>query len=525
MIEFKDFSFSYEGGNEAVSGVNLRIEAGEFILLCGPSGGGKSTILRALNGLIPHYFRGKMSGKVTVGGLDTSSHPVYELFSRVGMVFQNPDSQLFAGTVEREMAFGLESLGLPRREIAERIAWGAEVLKIKHLLDRSPRSLSGGEKQLVAIGAMLVLKPMVLALDEPFAHLDPMGARRVAEALREVNKLGITVIVAEHRLRCLLPYVTRMIVIAGGKIRLDGPPRHVLKEPVEEFGLNLPAPVKLSRKLGLPEALLSVEEALPYAKALGRGLPFVPEIEDAFPKVIESHELVQVLDGRKVLDGVSIEVKKGEILAIVGANGAGKTTLIKHFNGLLKPFAGTVEVLGIDTRMAKVSELAAKVGIAFQNPEEQLFTSSVQEEIMVGPKFLRRIDEAWLKELEELFNLKSLLGKPPLSLSEGEKRRVAFASVLASKPEIIVMDEPTAGQDEIFRQRLTELIKALKEKGHTVIFVTHDLEFAQSAAEEWAVMAEGRILSKNHPHSIMADKGLMEVASLLPTESFLLGLA
>jgi len=524
VIEFKDFSFSYEGGNEAVSGVNLRVEAGEFVLLCGPSGGGKSTILRALNGLIPHYFRGKMSGKVIVGGLDTSSHPVHELFSRVGMVFQNPDAQLFAGTVERELAFGLESLGLPRREIAERIAWGAEVLRIKHLLDRSPRSLSGGEKQLVAIGAMLVLKPMVLALDEPFAHLDPMGARRVAEALREVNKLGITVIVVEHRLRCVLPYVTRMIVVAEGKIRLDGPPRQVLREPVEEFGLNLPASVRLSREIGLPEVLLSVEEALPYAKASSPRSPLAPETDGSFPKAIECRELAQVLGGRKALDGVSIEVKKGEILAIVGANGAGKTTLIKHFNGLLKPFAGTVEVLGIDTRKAKVSELATKVGIAFQNPEEQLFTSSVREEILVGPKFLKRMDEGWLGELEELFNLRGLLEKPPLSLSEGEKRRVAFASVLASKPEIIVMDEPTAGQDELFRRRLTELLRALKEKGHTAILVTHDLEFAQSVAEEWAVMAGGRILAKGHPKLIMADKGLMEASSLLPTDSFLLGL-
>lgn len=523
MVEFRDFSFSYEGGSEAVRGINLRIEAGEFVLLCGPSGGGKSTILRALNGLIPHYFRGKMSGKVVVDGLDISSHPVHELFSRVGMVFQNPDSQLFTGTVEREMAFGLESLGLPRREIAERVAWAAEVLGIKHLLHRSPRLLSGGEKQLVAIGAMLVLKPSVLALDEPFAHLDPMGARRVTEALREVNRLGTTVIVAEHRIRCLLPYVTRMIVVAGGEIRLDGPPRRVLKEPIEEFGLNLPAPVRLSRKLGLPEVLLTVEEALPYLQPGFRAFAPNPQ-PDAYSVAVRCRDLDQVLDGRRVLEGVNLEVRRGEVLAIVGANGAGKTTLIKHFNALLKPFSGVVEVLGVDTRRAKVSELASRVGIAFQNPEEQLFTGSVREEILVGPRFLKRIDEGWIRELGELFGLTKLMDRPPLSLSEGEKRRVAFASILASKPEIVVLDEPTAGQDEFFRRHLAELLMTLKEKGHTTVLVTHDLEFAQTVAEEWVVMARGRILGKGHPHRLMSDSRLMETASLIPTESFLLGL-
>ncbi len=523
MIEFRDFSFSYEGGSEALSGVNLRIEPEEFVLLCGPSGGGKSTLLRALNGLIPHYFRGKMLGKVTVWGLDTSLHPVHELFSRVGMVFQNPDSQLFTGTVEREMAFGLESLGLPRREIAERIAWVADILGIRHLLDRPPRLLSGGEKQLVAIGAMLALKPAVLALDEPFAHLDPVGAKRVAEALRTVNKLGITIIVAEHRLRCILHYVTRMIVVAGGKIQLDGPPRQVLRERVEEFGLNLPAPVKLSRKLGLPEVLLTVEEALPY---VGSGFqPLRPE-KGALPisVAISCRNVEQVLDGHRVLRGVSAEIRKGEIVAIVGANGAGKTTLVKHFNGLLKPFAGVVEVLGVDTKRVRVSELAAKVGIAFQNPEEQLFASSVREEILIGPHFLGRMDVGWIRELVGLFGLQELLDKPPLSLSEGEKKRVAFASILASRPEVLVLDEPTAGQDDIFRQRLAKLLKTLKEKGHTVVLVTHDLEFAQMVAQEWVVMARGQVLREGFPQAIMADSQLMEEASLFPTDSFLLGM-
>lgn len=524
MIEFRDFSFSYEGEREAVKGVNLRIEAGEFVLLCGPSGGGKSTLLRALNGLIPHYFRGKMSGLVKVGGLDTSSHPVYELFSQVGMVFQNPDAQLFTGTVEGEMVFGLESLGLPRQEITERVEWAAETLKIKHLLARPPRLLSGGEKQLVAIGAMLALKPSVLALDEPFAHLDPVGARRVAEALREVNRLGITVIVAEHRLRCVLPYVSRMIVVAEGKIQLDGSPRVVLKEPVEEFGLNLPAPVRLSRKLGLSEILLSVEEALLYVKPPSLTPSSFSDDGNRASPAVKCQDVDQILNGRKILDGINLEIGEGEIVAIVGANGAGKTTLIKHFNGLLRPSSGTVEVLGVDTRMVKVSELARRVGIAFQNPEEQLFSPSVREEILVGPRFLKKLDENWIREIEELFGLRKLLNKPPLSLSEGEKRRVAFASVLASKPEIIILDEPTAGQDEIFRRRLAELLKTMKEKGRTTVLVTHDLEFAQAVAENWVVMADGQVAGRGHPCLIMSDRQLMERASLFPTESFLLGL-
>jgi len=540
MIEFENVSFAYEGGCEALKEVNLHIEAGEFVLLCGPSGGGKSTLLMALNGLVPHFFQGQFSGQVLVDGLDTREHPVYELFTRVGLVFQNPDAQVFAGTVERELAFGLESLGVERREMQERITWAAQVTGITHILNRPPHFLSGGEKQLVVIAAMLALKPRVLALDEPFAHLDPAAVLRVVRALREINRLGVTVLVAEHRLHYVIPYASRIVVMKDGRVVMDGPPRQVLREHLEEMGLNIPAPVRLFRDLGLPEVPLSVEEAIsllekhrpphpslpssfpPYLLRKGKRSKDREDTPPAFPFVIKCQGVSFSFNGHEALRDVSLSVERGSILAIVGANGAGKTTLVKHFNGLYKPHKGKVEVLGMDTRKVRVADLAAQVGLVFQNPYEQLFASSVREELEIGPRILGKRDERWLAELIELFDLKGLLERPPLLLSEGEKKRVAFASVIATRPEIIVLDEPTAGQDEVSRRRLGKLLSQLRSRGHTVVLVTHDLEFAEENAGTWVVLGQGKVLAQGTPHDIMADEALMKAAALVPTDSFVL---
>ena len=539
LINIENLSFAYQDGHQALRAINLRIEAGEFVLLCGPSGGGKSTLLRVLNGLIPHFFGGELTGRVMVAGANPAEVPVYEMISRVGLVFQDADAQLFASTVERELAFGLESLGLPPQQMRHRIAWAAEVTGIEGLLGRRPHSLSGGEKQLVAIAAALALKPRVLALDEPFAHLDPAASRRVSEVLREVNALGITVLVAEHRLHHLLPYATRMVVISRGRIALDGSPERVLRADVEGLGLNVPAPVRLFKSLGIENLPLprSAEEAvallrgeaargLSFEAAKLRGLLGLPEHPrppvEREPPAVACRGVRYAYDGREALRGATLLIPQGEIVAVVGPNGAGKTTLIKHFNGLLKPQRGKVEILGMDTRSRKVSELASRVGLVFQSPEAQLFAPSVREELLAGPNALGRSDPRWLEELMGLFGLGDLLDRPPLLLSEGERKRVAFASVLASRPEIVVLDEPTAGQDEPSRRRLGELLRELGARGHTVVLVTHDLEFAEENAGIWFVLAGGKILSHGSPGEVMSDEAVMSAASLFPTERFVL---
>ncbi len=529
MIDVRDLRYRYTaaGPRWVLEGLNLRIEPGEYVLICGASGSGKSTLCRTFNGLIPHFHGGIMEGQVWVAGLDTRSHPVSELFAHVGMVFQNPQAQLFNRTVAHEIAFGLESLGLPREEIRRRVIESAEIAGIEPLLERNPHELSGGEQQLVSIAAALALHPQVIVLDEPYASLDAANVRRVRAALREVHRRGTAIVLTEHRLHSAIADTTRMVVLHQGRIVLDGSPREVLREDVTVFGLNLPPVVRVAQALDLPEIPLSVEE---LTGALDGRVPselFSPPPQRPSPvgqPVLQVDEVHFTFGATPVLQEASLDLRAGECLAIVGANGSGKTTLIKHFNGLYRPHRGRVVVLGQDTRQAKVSQLARHVGLAFQNANNQFFKFQVREEIEVGARALGRYDEAWLQELIALFRLEPLLARSPYRLSEGEKKRVAFAAALAPRPEVLVLDEPTTGQDWPFRQTLGELLAELRARGQAVVLVTHDLEFAERHADRWVVLAEGRVLADGHPWEVMADAAVMRRARLEATQRFELSL-
>ncbi|MFQ6058854.1 MAG: ABC transporter ATP-binding protein [Anaerolineae bacterium] len=525
----------------ALRDVDLTIAPGEYVLLCGASGSGKSTLCRALNGLVPHFHGGRLEGHLTVDGLETRDHPVAELFAHVGLVFQNPQAQLFNSTVERELAFGLESLGLSPSEIRRRVRWAAQVVGIEHLLERSPRQLSGGEEQLVAIGAILALRPAILVLDEPFANLDPAGAARVRAVLREIHRLGTTVVVAEHRLHDLVADADRMVVLHQGRVVLDGPPRQVLREDVTRYGLNLPLSVRLFQEWGRPEVPLTVEEAMTLTPT-PTPLPLPPQswggprgggegeggwgvrVRGEGP-ALEARDLSFAFDGLLALQGVSLTVGRGECVALVGANGSGKTTLVKHFVGLHRPASGQVLVLGRSTRGVRVAELARQVGLVFQNPNDQFFAPSVREEIEVGPQALGLYDPTCCEELIALFGMEPLLERSPYRLSEGEKKRVTFAAVMAWRPEVIVLDEPTTGQDKPFRDGLTRLLGELRARGHTVVLVTHDLEFAEANAGRWIVLAGGRVVADGPPGAVMADEAAMAAANLRPTQAFQLARA
>ncbi len=529
-IKAENLSYRYPNGPEwALREVNLDVRPGEYVLLCGASGSGKSTLCRTLNGLVPHFHGGRLEGRLTVNGVDTRDHPVAGLFAHVGLVFQNPEAQLFNSTVERELAFGLESLGLEPAEIRRRVAWAAEVIGVEHLLPRSPHKLSGGEGQLVAIAAILALRPPILALDEPYANLDPAAAARVREAVRQVHQMGITVVLAEHRLHDLVADANRMVVLYQGRMVLDGPPRQVLAEDVEAFGLNPPLPVRMFRELGRPEVPLTVEEA----QELLTGLPSPPLPDGGWGRgavspgdpVVTVENLSFAFGGQPVLQDVSLAVRQGECVALVGANGSGKTTLIKHFNGLYRPHAGRVLVLGRDTWQAQVAELARHVGLVFQNPNDQFFAPSVRQEIEVGPRTLGVYDPTWCRELMGLFEMEPLLDRSPYRLSEGQKKRVTFAAIMAGRPELIVLDEPTTGQDKPFRDGLGRLLRELQAQGHTIVLVTHDLEFAEANARRWIVLADGRVVADGAPGLVMADDEVMRRAHLLPTEAFRLARA
>jgi energy-coupling factor transporter ATP-binding protein EcfA2 len=526
MIEARDFHYRYSaaGPRWILEGLNLRFEPGEYVLISGASGSGKSTLCRAFNGLVPHFHGGVLEGQMWVAGLDTRVHAVSELFAHVGLVFQNPEAQLFNSTVERELAFGLESLGLPRRDIHLRVGEAADIVGLVPLLERHPHELSGGEKQLVVIAAALALRPQVIALDEPYANLDPANVGRVRTALREINRRGTAIVLAEHRLQHAVSDANRMVVLHQGRMAFDGPPRTVLREEIAQFGLNPPLAVRVARELGLPQVALSVDEL----SVLTRGREFPPDLLPARPardargsrSVLQVEDITFSFDGRPVLDHVGLTLTEGECLAVVGANGSGKTTLIKHFNGLHRPSRGRVVVLGQDTRRAKVSQLARHVGMAFQNANNQFFQFQVRDEIEVGARALGCYDPQWLRQLTDLFHLEPLLERSPYRLSEGEKKRVAFAAALAARPEILVLDEPTTGQDSLFRQGLGELLAELRRSGQTVVLVTHDLEFAERHACRWALLAEGRVLADGDAWEVMGNETAMRRGSLAPTEAF-----
>ncbi len=518
----------YRYGNSAsdwvLENLNLDIEAGEYVLICGPSGSGKSTLCQALNGLIPQFHGGHIRGTVRVDGLDTREHPVSELFAHVGIVLQNAEAQLFNSTVEGELAFGLESLGWPRDEINARVQEIADVVQITHLLGRNPHQLSGGEQRLTTIAAALAPRPPILVLDEPYASLDPANVQRVRHALREIHNRGTTVILVEHRLEDAAVDAGRMLVLHRGRIALEGTPQDVLAGDVARFGLRSPTAVRVGRALNLEEVPLDVESLT--AAARDRALPpdlFPPRQQEHPPEgrtLLDARDVTFSFEGTPVLQGVNLSLRAGECLALVGANGSGKTTLIKHLNGLYRPHRGQVLVLGRDTRQANTSALARHVGLAFQNVDDQFFKFTVQEEIEVGARALERYDEDWLQELIALFHLQPLLQRSPHRLSGGEKKRVAFAAALAANPELLVLDEPTMGQDWPFRRALRDLLSRLQDQGQTVVLVTHDLDFAERCANRWALLAGGRILANGPPEQVMSDTEAMEQANLQPTQSF-----
>jgi energy-coupling factor transporter ATP-binding protein EcfA2 len=525
VVEVRGLSYRYRASSPrpVLQGIDLAIEPGEYVLIGGASGSGKSTLCRLFNGLIPHFYGGEMKGMVRAGGLDTRRHGVDEILGSVSLVFQNPAAQLFTDSVARELAFGLESLGLPRGEIEARVAESAATVGIGHLWERNPHQLSGGEKQLVAIAAALAVRPELIVLDEPYASLDPAAVRRVRAALRQIHDGGTAVVVAEHRLGHVVGDAGRMVILEQGEIVLDGPPRDVLALDVTAHGLQVPPVVEAGRALGLSRLPLTVDELVASldGKQIPQALLRTPPVRPAQgPLLLRAQQVRFAFGNAPVLRGVDLEVLQGECLGLVGANGSGKTTLIRHFNGLHRPDRGAVTVLGRDTRRTRTSHLARHVGLAFQNANDGFFKFRVRDEIEVGARALGRYDEAWLKELVALFQLEPILDRSPYRLSEGEKKRVGFASALAARPEILVLDEPTTGQDWPFRRALGQLLGDLGEQGQTVVMVTHDLDFAERYACRWALLSEGRIAAEGDPWQVMAGQELLERAGLEPTQAF-----
>ncbi len=523
MIKIQNLTFSYAGSLEPVlKEINLTITDGEFVLLSGSSGSGKSSLVRCLNGLIPHFYGGRISGTVEVEGLVTINYSTAKLAIRVGLVFQDPENQLVTTDVEREIAFGLENLGLPRTEISKRLEEALDTVGIASLRYRSLHELSGGEKQKVAIASVLALKPQILVLDEPTSELDPQGAEDVLGIISRLNdELGLTVILVEHRLDRVIHLVDRLIVLDQGRIVADGQPAKIMRsqyEKLDKIGFGFPPLITLTQKLikaghqvnGLP---LTVKEARTVLEAFFRAVkkpssrinkkinkkpPGIPAIE--VEKLWFAYQKEPM-----VLKGIDLRLCQGEFIAVMGRNASGKTTLVKHFNGLLKPGKGKVLVNGQDIKKLTVAELARQVGYVFQNPNDHLFADTVEEEIAFTLKSLGFENIATrVNNTLQRFNLTPYKKQYPRFLSGGEKQRVALASVLVAEPKVLILDEPTRGMDHGLKTSLMQFLKEYRQHGNTVIVVTHDVEMAAAHAERIILLSEGKVVVDGHKKEVLS---------------------
>jgi energy-coupling factor transport system ATP-binding protein len=524
-IEFRDVTFKYEGSDEpALRDINLKISPGEVILITGPAGSGKTTLCSCINGLIPHFHEGELTGEVLVRTYNTSRARIGGLASLVGMVFQDPESQLVTNSVADEIAFGPENLGVPREEINERVEKSLQATRLVGYDEREPHSLSGGEQQANVIAAVYAMQPEIYIMDEPLANLDPVGRAQVLNVVIEVVKQrGKTLVLVEHSLEEVLPFVDRVIVIHEGEIIRDGTVAEVLAAGDIPNVFTRPPIVQLAEKFNLNPTPLTPDEFYEKMNSqyeLGRITDFDLNENDATvgPTVIELKNISFSYDQENsVLNNISLDFHAGEITAILGRNGSGKTTLVRHIIGLLQPDEGNVIVLGNDVATTPTYELAQDVGFCFQNPNHQIVSFNVRDEILFGLK-AHQIDpaefESRTQEALEFVDILDYIDAEVFDLGKGQKQRLALASVLTLRPKILIIDEPTTGQDPKMAKEIFDIIKRLNESGTTVLMITHKIDYAATYARRAIVMQNGNIVYDGHIRNLLGDLELMQGNSL-----------
>lgn len=541
LIEVSDLTFRYEGrARPALQGLSFRLEKGRCLLVLGPSGSGKSTLALCLDGLIPHVLEGEYEGRVAVAGLIVEDRPVHVLATRVGLVFQDPEAQFCTLTVGDEVAFGLENLCVPAEEIATRVEEALDLVGLPGFEARPLERLSGGEKQRVALASVLAMKPEVLVLDEPSANLDPRASQELFVVLRRLRRQqGQTLVLVEHRLDDVMDLVDEILVLdAEGALLCRGDPRSVLYEEglqLRAQGVWLPRVVELAEELGkagweLPERPLTVAEMVDclrktpgwgdrgvWVSAGGQATGLRRLSDGCSQPFLDARGVSFQYEGSDVeaLSDVSLQVGAGEFLAVTGGNGAGKSTLATLLSGLRQAQRGSVFVMGKDIRSYRPKDLSALVGHVFQNPEHQFVSERVMDEIVLGiaPNHGRRRGrqcagrEAVESEAQEWlrrFGLAGLADQNPFTLSQGQKRRLSVAVMLARGQQGLVLDEPTFGQDRHQSARLLETLLSLSREGTTILAVTHDMELAAEHAGRVVVLCGGKLVFDGCPASLFA---------------------
>jgi len=542
MIDIQHLTYTYPNISEpTLHDINLHIDDGEFVLLLGASGCGKSTLIQCLNGLVPKVADGNLEGEIIINGKDLRDYKVHQMASDVGIIFQNPDTQLFSLTVGKDVAFGPENLGMPKEEILKRMDVAMRIVGINEMRNRFIFTLSGGEKQRVAIAGTLAMEPHVMVLDEPTSDLDPAGTGDVLALVRRLNReKDMTIILIEHKIDEVVHLADRVIVMDRGEIIMDGTPEQIFDhryDQLKSIGISLPQLSEISHamKNGFGDFEGDVPTFMSYETILTRLCQLLRKRPENLARFARLHaqppqttasahastsssaaakpgivikNLTHTFDDGKVgLDDINLTIPERDFVALIGHNGAGKTTLVSHLIGLLRPKAGTIAINGEDISKTPVAAIARKVGYLFQNPDNQIFTDSVIQELAFGLKNIGLKEDAIEERVNmaiAMMELEEFRDRHPHSLSRGQRQRLAVASILAMEPEIIVLDEPTTGQDWGHVNKFLRQIRHLNELGKTIILITHDMNLVAGYARRTVVMDKGRIVLDGDTRSVFS---------------------
>ena len=520
-FQIQDLSFSYPTakGKESLHHVNITIQKGEYVVLCGKSGSGKTTLLRQLKSVLaPH---GKRSGEILFNGTPIEKVSQRDQSSKIGYVMQNPDDQIVTDKVWHELAFGLESLGCDQKTMRARVSEMACYFGIADWFHKDVATLSGGQKQLLNLASIMAMQPEVLILDEPTSQLAPIAASDFLNTVRKINiELGTTVIITEHRLEDIFPYADRAIVMDGGKVIADDTPRNIGKQLWQQRNdmfAAMPTPVRVFYGAeGAGDCPLTVREGRnwlsnTYSNSKVKALPAeVLEDEVADPALsLKELWFRYEKDSPDVLRGVSAEVPKGSLYAIVGGNGAGKSTTLKAICGICKPYRGKVKVFGKPIEKYKSPELfGGCLAMLPQDPKSLFVKKTVREDLMEMTQ-----DERKIAEIAAICEIKGLLDSHPYDLSGGEQQRSALAKVLLTEPKLLLLDEPTKGIDSFFKEKLAAILCKLKEQGITVVMVSHDVEFCAKYADMVSMFFDGQILTTDTPRRFFGNNSFYTTAA------------
>lgn len=564
LLELREVSFKYLNHNKddsldsakaqdstfALNNISLSIESGEFVGIIGPSGSGKTTLASIFSGAIPHHYSGELSGIVKIAGQETKNLALTNIACLIGSVIQDIDAQMVAANVEDEILFGLENFGVAHNEIPNRIDEALQIVGISDLRNRDLDTLSGGQKQKVAIAAILALKPKVMVLDEPTCALDPVSSKMIFSILKDLNKnFGITVVVIEQKVALLSEYCKRLVVLSNGTLSLDLPVGQALKnmDLLYSIGINYPRTTHLINDLqsenicAKSDLPVSVEDTVDtIVNTINSGNSLVSHDDSysecdedkcavAFDFSNESQNLAQNASpclslqnvsfsypsGVSALKNVSFEAYAGELVTLVGRNGAGKTTVTKLINGLLKPNSGSIFIDGKNTSNMKISQIAHYVSTLFQNPDRQLCKDTILEEVAFSCILLgESVKEANNHAMQVIEKLNLDPNASPFMLSRGQRQMVALAATVVTKPKILVLDEPTCGLDYMECLRIMQVVEDLRDHGCCVIMVCHDMEVVLDFATRLIVVNDGHILEDGSISHVFENKSICDEAAL-----------